>query len=128
MNKIQTEVIYPNNFGHKPVTGAYCGPTGPDTFVLELFVERTRHAGMEVRANITPSTPQGTIETPFVPINERLIVGGFVLSLEGAKMLRGLLDQQIGQLEAIKNRQSGQISVVDEKNKMVTSNNHGGYL
>jgi hypothetical protein len=43
-------------------------------------------------------------------------------------MLRGLLDQQIGQLEAIKNRQSGQISVVDEKNKMVTSNNHGGYL
>ena len=128
MNKIQTEVVYPNNFGHKPVTGAYCGPTGPDTFVLELFVERTRHVGMEVRANITPSNPQGTIETPFVPVNERLIVGGFVLSLEGAKMLRGLLDQQIGQLETIKNRQSGQVMVVDEKSKVATNNSHGGYL
>ena len=113
MNKIQTEVVYPQDFLHKPVTGAYCGPTGPDTFVLELFVERTKHVGTEVRTNMTSGNPQGVVETPFVPVNERLVVGGFVLSVENAKMLRGLLEQQIGQLEALKRQ--------DHKN-------HGGYL
>lgn len=126
VTEIKTVVTYPKEFKHKAVSGAYCGQTGSDSLFLELFFERPKQTGVEIRS-MTPLGP--TVQVSFDMVNERVVVGGYSISLETAKMLHGLLGQQIATAESLKKTPEGVTERHDMKNFVPgVKHGQGGYL
>jgi len=118
-----TVITYPDNFCHAAVNGAYIGPAGPSSLFVELYFERARLLGEEIRKTPpNPTSPSEGVIKPFRQINEKLFVSGCLVELSTAKMIHALLGQQIALCES-------RLGIREEPQKALSGiPGHGGYL